>query len=100
MRIYQRNSDFVLGPAKRNLNLKCKDLPQRSHKNAGDFKPEKDFIKVMTMHASKGLEWSVVAVVTSDEERKAKGVKKDGALEARLVHVASTRATCYLVVNK
>ena len=35
----------------------------------------------------------MVAVVTSDEERKAKDVEKDGALEARLVYVASTRAT-------
>ena len=34
----------------------------------------------------------MVAVVTSDEERKAKDVKKDRALEARLVYVASTRA--------
>lgn len=67
-------------------------MPQHSHKNAGDFKPEKDFIKVMTIHASKGLEWPVVAVVTSDEERKARDVKKDGALEAKLVYVASTRA--------
>ena len=64
---------------------------------SGDFKPEHDSIKVMTMHASKGLEWPVVAVVTSDEERKARDVKKDGALEARLVYVASTRSTFQLI---
>jgi ATP-dependent exoDNAse (exonuclease V) beta subunit len=32
----------------------------------------------MTMHASKGLEWPVVAVVTSDEERRAKDVRRMG----------------------
>lgn len=93
MQIHQRSSEFVLDAEKRNFNLKCKDLPQRLLKRAGDFKSEVELIKVMTMHSSKGLEWPVVAVVTSDEERKARDVKKDGALEARLVYVASTRAT-------
>lgn len=69
--------------------LKRKRLPYRMRKRSGDFRPEEDSIKLMTMHASKGLEWPVVAVVTSDEERRA----KDRALEARLVYVASTRAT-------
>lgn len=77
--------------------LRRKGLPYRVREKAGDFKPEHDSIKVMTMHASKGLEWPVVAVVTSDEERKAKDVKKDGALEARLVYVASTRSTINLI---
>lgn len=73
--------------------LRRKGLPYRVRERSGQFKPEEDSIKVMTMHASTGLEWPVVAVVTSDEERKARDVKKDGALEARLVYVASTRAT-------
>ena len=72
--------------------LKRRRLPYRLRKRAGDFKPEEDSIKLMTMHASKGLEWPVVAVVTSEEERRAKDVEKDGALEARLVYVASTRS--------
>lgn len=79
--------------------LRRKGLPYRVRERSGQFKPEEDSIKVMTMHASKGLEWPVVAVVTSDEERKARDVKKDGVLEARLVYVASTRAlqkTIYL----
>ena len=80
--------------------LRRKSLPYRLRKRAGDFKPEEDSIKVMTMHASKGLEWPVVAVVTSDEERRAKDVKKDGALEARLVYVAATRATKSILVCK
>ena len=61
-------------------------------KRAGDFNPAANTIQIMTMHASKGLEWPVVAVVTSEEERRAKDVEKDGALEARLVYVASTRS--------
>ena len=73
--------------------LRRKGLPYRVRERSGQFKPEEDSIKVMTMHASKGLEWPVVAVVTSDEERKARDVKKDGALEARLVYVATTRST-------
>lgn len=77
--------------------LRCKGLPHRVRERAGDFQPAHDSIKVMTMHASKGLEWPVVAVVTSDEERKARDVKKDGALEARLVYVASTRAATKLI---
>lgn len=77
--------------------LNRKRLPYRLRKRSGDFKPEEDAIQVMTMHASKGLEWAVVAVVTSDEERKARDVKKDGALEARLVYVASTRSTSCLI---
>ncbi|MEG1279622.1 MAG: 3'-5' exonuclease [Comamonas sp.] len=72
--------------------LQRKGLPYRLRKRSGDFRPAEDSIKVMTMHASKGLEWPVVAVVTSDEERRARDVKKDGALEAKLVYVASTRA--------
>ena len=77
--------------------LKRRRLPYRMRKRAGDFKPEEDSIKLMTMHASKGLEWPVVAVVTSEEARKAKDVEKDGTLEARLVYVASTRATTRLI---
>lgn len=77
--------------------LRRKGLPYRVRERSGQFKPEEDSIKVMTMHASKGLEWPVVAVVTSDEERKARDVKKDGVLEARLVYVASTRAVNRLI---
>ena len=72
--------------------LRRKGLPHKVRERSGQFKPAEDSIKVMTMHSSKGLEWPVVAVVTSDEERKARDVKKDSALEARLVYVASTRA--------
>lgn len=79
--------------------LHRKRLPYRLRKRSGDFKPEEDAIQVMTMHASKGLEWPVVAVVTSEEERKARDVKKDGALEARLVYVASTRSLNSILIS-
>lgn len=82
--------------------LRRKGLPHRVRLKPGDFKPEHDSIKLMTMHASKGLEWPVVAVVTSDEERKARDVKKDSELEARLAYVAATRANykVYFLVPK
>lgn len=79
--------------------LRRKGLPHRVRDRSGDFQPEHDSIKLMTMHASKGLEWPVVAVVTSDAERKAKNAKKDGVMEAKLVYVASTRANRLLYLS-
>ena len=38
-------------------------LPHEVLKGAGSFHPNEDTIKVMTMHASKGLEFPVVALV-------------------------------------
>lgn len=73
--------------------LRCKRLPYRMRKRAGDFKPEEDSIKVMTMHVSKGLEWPVVAVALSDKERYLRDVAKDPSNESRLIYVATTRAT-------
>lgn len=46
----------------------------------------------MTMHVCKGLEWPVVAVVTSADARKAQDAEQNAMLEARLVYVAATRA--------
>lgn len=80
---------------KRDFNLKYKDLSQRLRKYAGDFRSEEDSIKVMTMHSSNGLE---LLVVTSDEGWKPRDVKKDGALEARLVYVASTGTTTKIFI--
>ncbi|NMM78900.1 DEAD/DEAH box helicase [Acidovorax sp. SRB_24] len=68
-----------------------KRLPHRVRKGSGDFRPLEDTIKVMTMHASKGLEFPVVAVVgggktvsLSEDEKKEEG---------RLAYVAATRST-------
>ncbi len=76
--------------------LRHRKLPHQVRKGSGDFKPDADTIKVLTMHASKGLEFPVVAVVGSgampretDDERE----------EARLFYVAATRATQALFIT-
>lgn len=79
--------------------LARKGLPHRVRKRAGDYRPEEDAIKVMTMHASKGLEWPVVAVMGECRADEAKGAEKEDAiLEARAVYVTVTRATQRLLV--
>lgn len=70
-------------------------LPHQLRKNSGSYDPMADTIKVMTMHASKGLEFPVVALV---------GVgcmpgNEDESDEARLFYVAATRATLALFVT-
>jgi hypothetical protein len=71
-------------------------LPFRVRERAGQFAPEEDTIKIITMHASKGLEWPVVAVVSGDE---AGATADDAELEARLAYVGATRATQDLIVS-
>jgi len=71
--------------------LARKGLPHRMRRKAGDFKPEENTIKVMSMHASKGLEWPVVAVLTS--EAKEGLSPEDLEMESKLAYVAATRAT-------
>jgi superfamily I DNA/RNA helicase len=41
--------------------LQIRKLPHKVRKSGSDFDPLADTIKVMTMHASKGLEFPVVA---------------------------------------
>ena len=71
-------------------------LPHEVRQGAGSFHPNEDTIKVLTMHASKGLEFPVVALVgvgrmpaAGDDEREA----------ARLFYVGATRATQRLVIG-
>lgn len=71
-------------------------LPLENRVGTGDFDPVSDKIKVMTMHASKGLEFSVVALpgvghmpAPGEDERAA----------ARLFYVAATRATHWLLIG-
>lgn len=69
--------------------LARKKLPHRMRKRSGDYRPEEDAIQVMTMHASKGLEWPVVAVISQNDISDV-----DASLvETRLIYVAATRAT-------
>lgn len=75
--------------------LRCRRLPHEVRKASGAFNPRTDTIKVLTMHASKGLEFPVVAL---------SGVGRmpedghDEADEARLFYVAATRATQRLLI--
>lgn len=65
-------------------------LPHRVRKRSGDYRPQEDAIQVMTMHASKGLEWPVVAVVRT----RANDLDQDDlAIEAKIAYVGFTRST-------
>lgn len=76
--------------------LKAKGLPYKVRKGSGDFDPLADSIKVMTMHASKGLEFPVVALAGAGQMPEEGEDPQD---EARLFYVAATRATHKLVVG-
>jgi hypothetical protein len=71
-------------------------LPHRVRHRSGDFRPLEDAIKVMTMHASKGLEFPVVALPGVGEMPESGEDPKD---EARIFYVAATRATHRLIVT-
>lgn len=75
--------------------LAHKGLPHSMRRKAGDFKPEENTIKVMSMHASKGLEWPVVAVLTA--EHKDNLSQEDLEMESKLAYVAATRSTKQLI---
>jgi len=51
----------------------------------------------MTMHASKGLEWPVVAVLTY--EVKENMSQEDLEMESKLAYVAATRSTGKLITS-
>ena len=70
-------------------------LPHQVRKGAGSFHPNEDTIKVLTMHASKGLEFPVVALVGVGQMPAA---GEDEREEARLFYVGATRATQRLVI--
>ena len=76
--------------------LKQRKMPHKVRHRSGDFDPLADSIKVMTMHASKGLEFPVVAVAGIGQMPRA---GEEVADEAKLFYVAATRATQRLVVT-
>ncbi|MBO9649620.1 MAG: ATP-binding domain-containing protein [Variovorax sp.] len=81
--------------------LSRRRLPHKVRKGAHDFDPLADTIKVMTLHASKGLEFPVVAVMGArqPEAGSEAGVADDEAREEmRLFYVGATRATSRLIV--
>lgn len=76
--------------------LQRKNLPHQMRTRVGDFNPLTDTIKVLTMHASKGLEFPVVAMMGVGQ-MPAKG--EDEREEARLFYVGATRATHRLMIT-
>ena len=76
--------------------LRQRGLPHQVRKGAGSFNPAADTIKVLTMHASKGLEFPVVALVGAGH-MPAPG--EDEREEAKLFYVGATRATQRLVIG-
>ena len=71
-------------------------LPQHVRKSSGGFHPNADTIKVLTMHASKGLGFPVVALAGVGQMPCA-GEDEHG--EARLFYVGATRATHMLLIT-
>lgn len=77
--------------------LRKRKLPHQLRRNSSSvFDPAHDSIKVMTLHVSKGLEFSVVALVGAGR-MPAEG--EDEREEARLFYVGATRATQRLVIG-
>ncbi|WP_179947957.1 3'-5' exonuclease [Thiomonas intermedia] len=76
--------------------LRKRKLPHQVRKHSGEFNPAHDSIKVITLHASKGLEFPVVALVGAGR-MPAEG--EDEREEARLFYVGATRATQRLVIG-
>ena len=75
--------------------LRQRRLPHQVRKGSGSFDPAADTIKVLTMHASKGLEFPVVAL-SGVGRMPEQG--QDEADEARLFYVAATRASQTLFI--
>ncbi len=76
--------------------LRQRRLPHQVRKGTGRFDPAADTIKIMTMHASKGLEFPVVALPGVGHMPEAGESEAD---EARLFYVAATRATETLLIT-
>ena len=71
-------------------------LPYQVRRGSGNFDPGADTIKILTMHASKGLEFSVVALPGIGQMPAA---GDDAREEARIFYVAATRATQRLLIT-
>lgn len=76
--------------------LRLRKLPHQVRKGSGSFDPLADTIKVLTMHASKGLEFPLVALPGVGHMPEAGCSETD---EARLFYVAATRATQTLYIT-
>jgi len=76
--------------------LRRRKLPHQLRKGSGSFDPAADTIKLLTMHASKGLEFPIVALAGVGHMPE-DGEDEDE--EARLFYVAATRSTQELYIT-
>jgi hypothetical protein len=76
--------------------LRSHRMPHQVRWRSGDFRPDADEIKVLTMKVSKGLEFPVVAMPGIGQMPAAGEDEQD---EARLFYVAATRATSKLLIT-
>jgi len=76
--------------------LRHRKLPHKVRHRSGEYLPGRDVITVMTMHASKGLEFALVVIPGVGQMP---GDGADEHEEARLFYVAATRATQKLVIT-
>lgn len=70
-------------------------MPHQLRRGSGGWDPSADGITIMTMHASKGLEFPLVALSGVGQMPEAGESEAD---EARLFYVAATRATQSLII--
>ncbi|MEM8511724.1 hypothetical protein RCH14_001024 [Massilia sp. MP_M2] len=77
--------------------LQRRDIPfQWQQAKGAAYSPVHDSVKLITMHSSKGLEFSLVGIPGLGAECKEEDIVED---EARLLYVAMTRATHELVMT-
>jgi len=77
--------------------LQRRDIPfQWQQAKGAAYSPVHDSVKLITMHSSKGLEFSLVGIPGLGAELKEEDIVED---EARLLYVAMTRATHELVMT-
>ncbi|MES2187287.1 MAG: 3'-5' exonuclease [Pseudomonadota bacterium] len=91
MAILARNLDTLEACAD---TLALRKLPHELRRQTGDYNPGADTIKLMTMHACKGLEFGVVAIAGGMPV-----AGEDAREDARLFYVGVTRATDKLVLG-
>ena len=72
--------------------LASRQIPHQVRTGPGTFDPSSNSVKIFTIHAAKGLEFPVVAVVGV-------GQMKSTEQDIRLFHVGATRATEILLIG-
>lgn len=93
MAILCRRHDLMHACARELARLR---VPHQVRQKSGQYDPLANTVKIMTMHASKGLEFPVVALPAIGEMPEE---NEDAAEEARIFYVAATRATHRLIVT-